>query len=121
MKNTVRLQVEMDKEHMEEFEELLKLGGLRTKRDLLNNALTLLKWAAREKAKGNSICSVGSDGQLQKELELPLLEAIAVSVTRAATAAARATQEPTASTLGSDSPSIAAVMGSGPLRLLRGN
>ena len=118
MKNTVRLQVEMDKEHMEDLEELLKLGGLRTKRDLLNNALTLLKWAAREKAKGNSLCSVDPSGRLHKELELPFLEMVAAAVHRAAnTAAERANEE--GRTQDDASTSVAAT-GSVPLRVLRG-
>ena len=117
MKQTVRLQVEMDKEQMEDLEELLKLGGLRTKRDLLNNALTLLKWAAREKAKGNSLCSVDPNGHLHKELELPFLETVAVTVHRAAAAAARASKGRRSDS--DESNSVAATMGSGPLRLLR--
>lgn len=119
MKQTVRLQVEMEKSEVEELEELLKIGGLRTKRDLFNNALTLLKWAAREKAKGHAICSVTSNGQLQKELELPFLEAVAATVHRAAVAAALRTEnEPSKSN--SESTSIAASAASGPLRLLHG-
>lgn len=74
MPENVRLQVEMDQEQMAELEELLKLGGLKTKKDLLNNALTLLKWAAREKAKGNAICSINEQEHMRKELEMPFLE-----------------------------------------------
>ena len=88
MSQLVRLQVEIDQAHMEEIEELLRLGGLKTKRELLNNALTLLKWAVREKAKGNSICSASPNGLIQKELELPFLETVAATVHRAATTAA---------------------------------
>jgi hypothetical protein len=74
MPETVRLQVEMDQEQMAELEQLLQLGGLKTKKELFNNALTLLKWAAREKAKGNAICSINEQDHMRKELEMPFLE-----------------------------------------------
>jgi hypothetical protein len=88
MSETIRLQIEIERHVMDELEDLCKLGGLKTKRDLLNNAMTLLKWAAREKSKGHSICSASPDGRIQKELELPFLESVAVTVHRAAMAAA---------------------------------
>jgi hypothetical protein len=73
---TVRFQVEIDEDQMAELENLRLLGGLRTKKDLLNNALTLLKWAARKKATGCSIVCVSSTGS-EVELEMPFLDAIA--------------------------------------------
>ncbi len=120
MAETVRLQVEIEQEQMEVLEELLKLGGLRTKRDLLNNALTLLKWAAREKSKGNSICSASPNGHLQKELEMPFLETIAVTVQRAAAAVAAAREDDdSTSPTKSDVENVAAAVGTGNFRLLR--
>lgn len=88
MADTVRLQVELDGERMEELEDLRRLGGLKSKRELLNNALTLIRWAARERSLGRSICSVNPNGQLHKELEMPFLEAVATSMQRAAAAMA---------------------------------
>jgi TRAP-type C4-dicarboxylate transport system substrate-binding protein len=123
MAETVRFQVEMDQEQMEVLEELLKLGGLKTKRDLLNNALTLLKWAARERSKGNSVCSVTPNGQLSKELEMPFLETIAVTVQRAAAAAVAATRandDPAPDTR-ADVERLAASVGTGTFRLVRGS
>jgi hypothetical protein len=78
----VRLQVEIDPENMEELEELQELGGLRTKKDLWNNAITLLKWAAREQARGASIFSINEEEGMYKELELPFLETYATNVRR---------------------------------------
>lgn len=80
--NVVRLQVELDPQHMEELEELQELGGLRTKKDLWNNAITLLKWAAREEARGASIFSINEEEGIYKELELPFLETYATNVRR---------------------------------------
>ena len=47
MSDVTRFQVEIDQTEMDELERLQQLGGLRTKRELLNTAMTKLKWAAR--------------------------------------------------------------------------
>jgi hypothetical protein len=73
----IRLQVELEAAQMEELEKLADLGGLRTKKDLLNNALTLLKWAARQKTEGSVIQSVNRSEGTVKELEMPFLETLA--------------------------------------------
>jgi hypothetical protein len=80
--NLIRLQVEIDFENMEELEELQELGGARTKKDLWNNAITLLKWAAREQARGASIVSVNEAEGTYKELELPFLQTYATNMRR---------------------------------------
>lgn len=76
--STVRYQIEIDEEQMAELEELRILGGLRTKKDLWNTALTLLKWAAKRKAQGCSIVCVTERG-LEMELEMPFLDAVATN------------------------------------------
>jgi Arc/MetJ family transcription regulator len=43
MADVTRVQFELDDDQIAELEELRELGGLRTKKDLLNNAITLLK------------------------------------------------------------------------------
>lgn len=118
MADTVRLQIEIDRERMEEIEELLRLGGLKTKRDLFNNALTLLKWASREKARGNSICSADANGKIQKELELPFLETVASTIYRAAATAAVKLKKDTNPESDSEPDSRAAVGGLGSLRIM---
>jgi len=79
MPTTIRLQIEIDQDQMDDLERLLKLGGLRTKKELLNNALTLLKWAARERGRGCAIASVNPQTGIYKELEMPILESIATN------------------------------------------
>ena len=80
MSDLVRLQVEIDQEQMNELERLLQVGGLRTKKELLNNALTLLKWAVKEKGRGCAIVSVNEQEGTYKELEMPFLEHVAQHV-----------------------------------------
>ena len=71
--DTVRLQFEIDEDALQELDQLQRLGSLRTKKDLLNNAITLLQWAVRQRTAGRAIMSVGEDGS-QRELEMPFLE-----------------------------------------------
>ena len=87
MSELIRLQVEMTQDQMNELERLQEIGGLRTKKDLLNNAVTLLKWAVREKSRGCAIVSVNEQDGVYKELEMPFLES-------AATHAAHSTPAP---------------------------
>ena len=76
MSDVTRFQVEIDQTEMDELERLQQLGGLRTKRELLNTAMTLLKWAAREKGRGCAIVSIDDHKGQLKELEMPFLESI---------------------------------------------
>lgn len=77
-----RIQIEIDEDQMNELERLRELGGLRTKKELLNNAFTLLKWAAKERAQGASVVSVNEKEGTYKELEMPFLENIASARSR---------------------------------------
>jgi len=52
-----------------------KLGGLST-RELLNNAITLLDWAANRKAEGNEIASVNEEDNVYHVLNLDSLESV---------------------------------------------
>lgn len=84
MSLTARLQAELDHHMMKLLEVLQWLGGLKTKRELLNNALTLLKWAVKERMKGNVICSYNERTHERKELEMSFLESAAGNAAHAA-------------------------------------
>ena len=76
MSNLVRLQVELDEEKMKELEQLMEEGKARTKKDFINAALTLLKWAMREKRAGRIIASVDEKKDTYKEIEMPILSEV---------------------------------------------
>lgn len=69
--------IEIDAEHTMALEDLMALGGIRTKKELLNNALTLLTWAAKEKVSGQIIVSMNEKDDTYKEIEMPFLERVA--------------------------------------------
>jgi len=68
-----RIQIELADEKLSQFEQLMKKCGIRTKKDLINNALAVLEWTVSEKEKGNIIASVNEEENKYKELCLPIL------------------------------------------------
>lgn len=51
--------------------------GISTKKDLFNQALTLLEWAAKERKTGRIIASVDETNEQYKQVLLPALERVA--------------------------------------------
>jgi hypothetical protein len=79
MSDTTRLQVDVLKHQLEEMDKLMRLGGLRSKREFWDTAFTLLKWASKKKAQGLPVGSLNGEGVFS-ELEMPFLEHYATSV-----------------------------------------
>jgi hypothetical protein len=69
----VRIQFELPKNKADELDRLMKETGVQTKKELFNNALTLLKWAVRETGHGNSIASIDEAHGKYRELQMPIL------------------------------------------------
>lgn len=72
-----RIQFELTDEQLVELEKLMTESGTKTKKDLLNNALTLLEWALNEKKNGRIIASVNEKENKYKELVMPILASVA--------------------------------------------
>jgi len=70
----VRFQFEMSEDNAKHFQDLAKSAGV-TKRDLVNNALTLLDWSIKEAKEGRRIASVDANKQDYREVVLPLINA----------------------------------------------
>lgn len=77
MSGGVVLKFEITEERMRELNELKRILGLKSNKDLFNNALTLLEWAVKERKQGRIIASVDSEGKKYKEIILPCLEYVA--------------------------------------------
>ncbi len=73
----VRFQFELPGDRALEIERLMAECGIETKKDLFNNALTLLRWAVRESRKGHAIASVDEESGKFRELQMPILAAVA--------------------------------------------
>jgi len=72
----VRFQFELPPQRAKEIDELMKDCGVETKKELFNNALSLLKWAIRETKKGNVIASVDEENGNYRELQMPIFETV---------------------------------------------
>lgn len=70
-----RIQFELSEEKVHELESLMEEVGIRTKKDLFNNALTFLEWAIAEKKAGRIIASVDEKEKKYKEIVMPALSA----------------------------------------------
>ncbi len=73
-----RIQLELPEDKVKQLEALMEEAGLKTKKDFINNALTLLEWAMREVKAGRVIASVDEREKRYKEILLPALENVAV-------------------------------------------
>ena len=74
--STARLQIDLDESQMKDLEQMMAEGKVRTKKDLFNAALTLLRWAMKEKKAGRIIASVDEGRDVYKELEMPVLSEV---------------------------------------------
>jgi hypothetical protein len=76
MAKQYKLQVELNPTQLAMLDELQQIGELRTKKELLDNAFTLLKWAVQQKKEGRLIVSMDPKTMSGRELELPYLQRV---------------------------------------------
>ena len=76
MSKIVRLQFEVDEGRLAEIDRLMKMAGVRTRKEFFNAALTFLRWAMLERRQGRVIASVDENQRVYKELEMPVLSAV---------------------------------------------
>ncbi len=68
-----RVQLDVPVEQLEEMNKLMVETGISTKKDLINNALTLFEWAVNERKTGRSIGSLQEEEKVFKEILMPAL------------------------------------------------
>ena len=66
-----RIQFEVSEDEAKNIEALIEECGMRTKKELLTNALTLLKWSIEEVASRRIIVSMDKQNTEHKELVMP--------------------------------------------------
>ncbi|MGA2599464.1 MAG: hypothetical protein ABSH09_21020 [Bryobacteraceae bacterium] len=75
----VRIQLDMPDERVKELDALMEITGSATRKELFNNALTLLEWAVKEKKQGRGIASIDDQEKKLKELVMPALENVSAA------------------------------------------
>ena len=73
MKNLTIIVFELSNVKMRKIKRLMKEANVRTLKDYLNNALTLLEWAIEEAKAGREIGSIDEKSQSYKIVVLPVL------------------------------------------------
>jgi hypothetical protein len=68
-----RLQLDLSDTTDEVINTLMEVCDLRTKKDVIENALMLLGWAANEAQHGYSIAAIDEKNQVFKEVQTPAL------------------------------------------------
>lgn len=63
---------------LRDIEEMMQVTGTTTKKDLFNNALTILQWAIEERQKGHSIAAISETTNITWMLEMPILRNVEV-------------------------------------------
>lgn len=76
----MRIQYELTKDRDEALKKLMGESGIRTKRELLNNALTLFEWAINERKTGCMIASVNEKEGKFKEVIMPALTTVSSTI-----------------------------------------
>ena len=69
----MRVQLDFDPQGLKMIEELKKQTGLRTHKDLFNNALTILSWAVHQRMAGRTGAAVYEQNEKYRDLQMPVL------------------------------------------------
>ncbi len=71
-----KLQFDLTPDKLEDFERLRVEGGFGTRKELLNNALTVLSWVMRHARAEHTIAAIDEKSGRMYELAMPFLDAM---------------------------------------------
>jgi hypothetical protein len=69
----VRINLEFKKAKIAEIDKLMKIGRISTRKELFDNAITLMKWFMKAKQSGKAVGFLGKNNTFQ-EIVMPVLE-----------------------------------------------
>lgn len=70
----VRVQLDFPEDRVEEINKLMNEAKIATRKDFINNALTLLEWAIEERRVGKLIGSLDKEAETFERIILPCIE-----------------------------------------------
>jgi hypothetical protein len=68
--------VEFDETRIRLLDEIKQRAGLRDYKEILNNGITLLDWATRERAAGRIVATMNENTRSYKKLKMEALERV---------------------------------------------
>jgi hypothetical protein len=77
-----RLQLDLSPQEVERMNWMMLVCGMENRKDLFNNALTLLEWAAFEVGQGRKVASFDDNKKERTILSMPVLNAAAINFHR---------------------------------------
>jgi hypothetical protein len=75
----MRLQLDLSEAKVRDLDRIMEECNISTRKELFNNALTLLEWAVGERKRGNTIASVNEERKTFRELQMPILNNVAAA------------------------------------------
>ena len=72
MSKDIKLSIIIDEDKKKQLEDLMADSGIKTKKDLFENAILLMKWMIEEKKLGRSVGSMKGDHI--REISIPALD-----------------------------------------------
>ena len=73
-----RVQLDLSATEIERMNWMMKVCGIESRKDLFNNALTLLEWATEEVLGGRKIASFDDESRDRRVLSMPILKTAAL-------------------------------------------
>lgn len=74
-----RVQLDLSQKEVERMNWIMGVCGLESRKDLFNNAITLLEWATEEVTEGRKIASFDDKTKERRILSMPALNAAAAN------------------------------------------
>jgi hypothetical protein len=71
-----RVQLELFENEVDEIDRLSVVCGVRTRADLFNSAIALLKWSVREIESGNEIASINRNSDNFTVMHMPIFDKV---------------------------------------------
>jgi hypothetical protein len=75
MKN-VRMQFDFPEDRVKELEAMMQKCNVGTRKELINNALTILEWAIEETEQGNDVVAIDREEKQFFALRMPILNSV---------------------------------------------
>ena len=82
MSTTHRFQVDLTRDELLLIDRLGQLSSLRTKKEVIANAIAFYHWAAKELLLGRTICSIDEATQKVKQYDSPAMSAMSESAAK---------------------------------------
>lgn len=79
MKN-VRMQFDFSEDRVNELEAMMQKCNISTRKELINNALSILEWAIEETEQGHDIAAIDRKEKQFFALRMPILSSVKKSV-----------------------------------------